>query len=73
MCILLLYPCFSAKVEKKKGLGGMMSINHGVFAGLCTTTQTAEQAEILKHCQGKNNNTMTKHNLLSHCGVVFPD
>lgn len=72
MCILLLYPCFSAKVEKK-GLGGMMSINHGVFAGLCTTTQTAEQAEILKHCQGKNNNTMTKHNLLSHCGVVFPD
>lgn len=51
--ILLLQLCFSAKVKKRQSSGEMMSINHGVFAGLCIKTQTQEQAKNFKHSSRK--------------------
>lgn len=56
------------KTELEPGLGGMRSINHRAFAGLCIKTRTKQQAKNLKHDIQKNKqlctvvvNTMIKH------------
>lgn len=53
--------------KKSQSSAGMMSINHGVFVGLCIKTQTKERAKNSK--RGVRNvtvigsNTMTEHSL----------